>query len=452
MKIAVIGGGKLGTSITKALVGGGHEITLLDTNNAVISRILNAFDVMAQNKDARNSKVLADMHIEEYDAIICCTTNDENNIFIASMAKQMGCHYSIARVRDPEHVAQLELIKANFKIDYLVNSDYSCAQEIFRYLSSKSGLSGNRFTIGKADILEFESNQLPNVIGKKLKEAASSFDGLLLAAISRNGKIIIPNGNTELLEGDSFFVTGLGTKVAAFRKKLKSSSKEDKMKKVMIGGGGKTGFYLAHMLTEDGVAVKIIEKDEKRCNYLAERLEKALVLNGNACDPTLLAEENLKNMDAFIAATGSDESNILLAILAQKNNVKDVIAKVSSNYYNSITDELDDTMTINPIDMCTSSILRKLTSGTSINFKKMIQGQAEFVEVLAEENMPITSDSLSNMDIPEGVIITTINRGKDVIIPTGSTQIMPGDKVVILALLTKVGELEALLSGTVHSM
>ncbi|MCQ2552880.1 MAG: NAD-binding protein [Clostridia bacterium] len=276
--------------------------------------------------------------------------------------------------------------------------------------------------------------------------------GLLLAAISRNGKIIIPNGNTELLEGDSFFVTGLGTKVAAFRKKLKSGSKEDKMKKVMIGGGGKTGFYLAHMLTEDGVAVKIIEKDEKRCNYLAERLEKALVLNGNACNPTLLAEENLKNMDAFIAATGSDESNILLAILAQKNNVKDVIAKVSSNYYNSITDELDDTMTINPIDMCTSSILRKLTSGTSINFKKMIQGQAEFVEVLAEENMPITSDSLSNMDIPEGVIITTINRGKDVIIPTGSTQIMPGDKVVILALLTKVGELEALLSGTVHSM
>ena len=82
----------------------------------------------------------------------------------------------------------------------------------------------------------------------------------------------------------------------------------------------------------------------------------------------------------------------------------------------------------------------------------MIQGQAEFVEVLAEEDMPITKDSLSNLGIPEGVLIATVNRDKDVIIPTGSTQIMPGDKVVILSLLTKVGELEAFLSGTVHSM
>lgn len=445
MKIAVIGGGKLGTSVTKALVGGGNEITVIDTDESVISRIQNTFDVMTLEKDARNSKVLADINIKDYDGIICCMDDDEKNIFVASLAKKLGCKYTIARVRGPEHVEQMDLIKSNFGIDYVTNSDLACATEMYKFFTEKHGFSGKKFSIGAAEVLELSISQVPDMMGKMLKDAAKELGGLLLTAISRNGKIIIPNGNTELLEGDHLYVAGTSGKVKSFRKQLKFAGREDRLKRVMIGGGGKTGFFLAQMLEEAGVSVKIIETDKARCEYLSESLEKALVLKGNASDMELLAEENIDEMDGFVAATNSDETNILLALMAQKRNVKNVIAKVSSTYYNSITEDFDETMTINPVDMCTSNILRKFAQGSSITFTKMVQGQAEFVEVLAEEGMPLTASTLLNVDIPEGVLVATVTRGNEVIIPTGNTKIEAGDKVVILALLTKVGDLEALL-------
>lgn len=446
MKVAIVGGGKLGSNITKALIGAGNEITVIDTNAAVISRINDTFDVMAIQKDARNIDTLKGIGISSYDAVICATSDDEKNIFVASMAKSMGCKYAVARVRDPEHISQTDEIRNNFSIDYLANSDFACAKEIYKYLTDRKNVFGKRFIINKTEIFEIDVHQIPNIVGKKLKETSDIFANLLLVAISRSGRIVIPNGSTELSADDHLFISGEQKNIVEFRKKLISSASETRVKNVMIGGGGKMSFFLAQMLERAGIGVKIIEYDPARCEYLSEKLEKALILKGNAADKRIMLEEGIKNCDAYVAATSSDEQNLLIAWEAQSHGVKDCIAKMSSTYYDSVTKRIDNLMIINPVDMCSSDVLRRITNDVNITFRSMLQGQAELIEIAAEEGMPLTSSSLAELDIPEGVIIVSVARDKEIIMPTGKTQIMPGDKVILMSLLTAVGERESLLT------
>lgn len=453
MKIAVVGAGKLGASITEVMSGGGHDLTLIDSSESAIRRAQNTTDVMTVKADGRRSASLRELKIGSYDLLIAATGLDETNIFIASMARKLGCPMVVARVRGPEHVDQLPFIRESFDIDYAVSPDLTCAEEIFRYLTRYGGGSRESFAIDDAEILEFDMDMMPELAGKQVKDVASLLEGMLIAAVSRNGKIIIPNGSTALLENDSLYVLCRKEQTAALKARLSGRGKKEKLRRVMIAGGGRTAFYLAKLLTEAGVSVKIIETDRERCAYLAENLENVLVLHGNAQDPDLLRDESLDSMDAFVAATGMDETNILLSIMAQQHHVPHVVAKISRNDYTSLNGVFSDTMLVNPVDMCTAAILKYAEKKEVILFSRMIQGQAEFVEIRAEEGMPLTEKPLRELEIPSGVLIVTVNRSGEVLIPTGSTRILPGDRVIILSLLSSTGSLEALLSrGSAHSM
>ena len=221
----------------------------------------------------------------------------------------------------------------------------------------------------------------------------------------------------------------------------------------MIAGGGRTSLFLAKMLSDIGVSVKIIEMDREQCTYLSERLDNALILHGNAQDADLMMDENLGSMDAFVAATGMDETNILLSIMAQQQKVSNVVAKVSRNNFASLSGVIEDTVLVNIVDMCTSAILKYAEKQEVILSSRMIQGQAEFVEICAEEGMPLTEKPIRELGVPGGVLIATVQRGGEVLIPTGNTRIRPGDKVILLSLLSSTGSLEALLSrGSAHAM
>ena len=356
-------------------------------------------------------------------------------------------------MRGPEHVEQLPFIRECFDIDYAVSPDYTCAEEIYKFLAKRSGIEADHFEIDGAEIVECGIEALPALCGKAVKDGATQLEGMLLAAVSRNGRILIPNGSTVLLENDSLYLLCLKRNSAALRSRLDNGRKANKLKRVMIGGGGRTALYLAQMLTALGSSVKIIESDAERCAYLAERLPHALILRGSAQDAELLRDENLEGMDALVAATGSDETNILLAIMAQQKNVPNVVAKVSRNNYATLSGVISDTMLVNSVDMCTAAILKYAEKKESILFSRMIQGQAEFIEVLAEASMPLTEKPLRELSIPAGVLIATVNRGGETLIPTGDTRILPNDRVIILSLLSSAASVEALLSrGSAHAL
>ena len=269
---------------------------------------------------------------------------------------------------------------------------------------------------------------------------------MLIVAISRNGKIIIPHGNTTIDSHDTVYLIGERSEIAELHKKVYERGKYTNLQKVMIAGGGKTGYYLADKLSEFGVAVKLIEKDKARCYYLSTHLDDVMVLHGDATDTSLLDEENLDEMDAFVAATGLDEENLLLALIAKQADVEDVISKVSRQNYNNLIEQLGIDLVLNPRDIVTSTILRYIQGSKRIIASLLIQGQAEIMEIIASNDMKLANTPLKNVKLPDGVLIAAIHRGAEVIIPNGDTRIRENDKVTILCLLSEVGELEKLMT------
>jgi len=394
--------------------------------------------------DAKRIETLKDIRIDEYDYLISVTDDDDKNIVICSFAKKLGCPKTIARVRTPEHAEQIDFVQRAMKIDYIVNPEMACASEIYKYLAEKYTLAGGCYTADGVSILEFNIDKIPELAGKEIKHTSHILKDMLIGAISRSGKIIVPNGTTTLAAGDTVYVIGLEKTIKELAGKVHDRKKYTDVSRVMIAGGGNTGYYLAKQLSAFGASVKIIETNRARCEYLTAELSNVLVLHGDATDLNLLYEENLEGMDAFVAVTGFDEENLLLALLAKQQNVEDVVAKVSRKSYTALIETLGVNMTINPMDMCATSILRYIQKSGIVIFSQLIQGQADFTELWAEKDMPITQKNLTELDIPEGVIIVAVHRGEHILIPDGTTQIQDGDRVLVLSLLTSVPSLEAL--------
>lgn len=255
---------------------------------------------------------------------------------------------------------------------------------------------------------------------------------MLIVAISRNGKVIIPHGDTTIQAGDALYVIGEKGPILDLNEKVHEKGKYNDLQKVMIIGGGKTGFYLAKMLSEFGAAVKVIEKSKDRCRYLSSHLNDVMVLHGDATDLTLLEEENLSQMDAVVTATGYDEENLLLALTAKQHGIEDVIAKVSRASYGEIISRMGIDVALNPLDIITSSIIRFVQGSKKILSSQLIQGQAEIMEIIATHHMKILNKPLKNLHLPDGIIIAAIHRGtEDVIIPNGDTRILEDDKVIL---------------------
>ena len=185
MKVAIVGAGKLGTAVAEALIQGGNEITVLDTSEERIQTIGQNLDVFTINADAKQTDVLRDAGVGSFDLTVAATDNDEKNIVICAFAKKLGCKKTIARVRAPEHVAQLDLIKELMGIDYIINPDKDCADEIYKYLTRQYALTGGRLSKDGVGVLEFEAERLEAILGKQLKDIVLPETGILIAAVSR---------------------------------------------------------------------------------------------------------------------------------------------------------------------------------------------------------------------------------------------------------------------------
>lgn len=448
MKIVIVGAGKLGVNVAKALLGGDHSVTIIDSEDSVLQKISSQMDVMTINGNAKEIKLLKQLHIDSYDFLIAVTGDDEANLVIASFAKKLGCSKVVARIRDPEHMQQINFIKEALDIDHLVNPDQGITVEIYKYLAEKYTLSNGIFSSGKVSLVEFSVHRMPKLIGKSMKDITKILPDMLVVAISRKGKVIIPHGKEVIEPEDFVYVIGEKGPILALNSKVHERGKYTDLQKVMIIGGGKTGFYLAEMLSEFGAAVKIIEAKKERCHYLSAHLEDVMILHGDATDLTLLEEENLDMMDAVVTATGFDEDNLLLALTAKQHGVDDVIAKVSRTSYAEIISRMGIDMALNPLDITSSNILHFVQGSKKILSSQLIEGQAELMEIIATPHMNILDTPISELDLHDGIIIAAIHRGSEVIIPNGDTEIHEDDRIILLSLLRDRVITESLLKDT----
>ena len=241
MKVMIIGAGKLGYKLAESMINSGINVTLVDSNPKVIERINDYLDVLTINANGLEIETLKELNINSYGLLIASTNSDETNTIICTLAKKLGCMRTIARIRNPEYTEQLDFIKSEMGIDHIVNPDLSTANEIVRYLLKSYNFYSGDFAKGKVQMVDFKINNLKSLIGKKIMQI-DDMDGLLIAAISRDGDTIIPDGSTELIEDDVIYIIGKSDNINNLAAKFKLNVEKKYIKRVMILGGGKIGY------------------------------------------------------------------------------------------------------------------------------------------------------------------------------------------------------------------
>lgn len=447
MRIMIIGAGKLGMKVAASLVSPDNYITLIDINPKVIQKASNEMDVLAIAADALEADIYDELNIRQYDYVLALMDNDEKNLVVSCVVKKLGCKKVVARLRGPEYMNHQELMKDTFNIDQVLNPDMLVSHEIFNYLINQHKDFNQFFTGPTIGMLEVRAETIKGMVGDRVLNASNYLENMLIVSISRKGKLIIPKSHVTIEENDVLYLLGKKTDIAKISPFIDTKVEGTNIKKVMIMGGGKTGFYLGKLLSDAGISVKIIEKDLERCEYLAEKLSNVLVLHGDATDMSLLQEENLASMDAFVSATGYDEDNIILALTAQQYGVKEVLAKTSRGNYSLLMDKVG-VNTLNTLEITTSYILRLVQSRSFVSSSFFLQGQAEVLEVIAQPDMMITGKMLKELDFPKGVLVSLIYRNNTTIVPTGNTRIQPNDRLIFFSMLSDVPELERMLRAT----
>nr|WP_296153801.1 Trk system potassium transporter TrkA [uncultured Peptoniphilus sp.] len=430
MRALVVGGGKLGMRLARSLVEENVEITVLDNDPRVIQKINNELDVLTITGNALDFNILKELNIEKYDMIIGTVTSDESNVLVTSIAKKMGCKRAIARIRNPEYHSQIRLIKEELDIDYVINPELAAATAIEKYLLKKYSLMSDEFAGGKVKLVEFNVGQETEFVNKKLKDL-KNLHNLLIAAVSRRGYTFIPNGSTQLRENDVILVIGARKSIDAFDREHSNVQAVKPTKSVMILGGGKLGDYLCGHLLKDRIDVLVIEKDHDKAVALKERHPEAVVIHGDGTDFNVLEEEVIHSYDAFVGATGIDETNILMALSMKEEGITKSVAKISRVNFIKVLDRLNLDATFNPSFITASLILKLIRGKDALAINLMYDGDTEIAEIKLNDNLKILNTPLMDLSLPKGILIAAIVRGKDVIIPSGQTKLQQGDRIIV---------------------
>lgn len=430
MRALIVGGGKLGMRLARALVEENIEITVLDNDPRVIQKVNNELDVLTVLGNALDFNILRELDIQHYDLIIGTVTSDESNVLITSIAKKLGCKGAIARIRNPEYHSQIRLIKEELDIDYVINPERAAAMAIEKYLLKKYSLMTDEFAGGKVKLVEFNVGQEKEFVNKKLMDL-DNLDNLLIAAVSRRGYTFIPAGDTMLKENDVILVIGARKNIDAFDRDHSKVTAVKPTKSVMILGGGKLGDYLCSLLLKDNIDVLVIEKDHAKAVSLKERHPDAVVIHGDGTDFNVLEEEVIHSYDAFIGATGIDETNILMALSMKEEGITKSVAKISRVNFINVLDRLNLDATFNPSFITASLILKLIRGKDALAINLMYDGNMEVAEIQLDGDLKVLDTPLTELSLPKGILIAVIVRGQDVIIPNGRSCLRKGDRIVV---------------------
>lgn len=446
MRIIIIGAGKVGFHLAENLCKENH-VTIIDKNADALKKAEESLDVLCIRGSGVSTNVLLEAGIKHADLVIAVTSTDEVNMVCCLTGKKLGAQQTIARVRDPEYAQELSMLKEELELDMVINPEQAAADEIAQSMSFSTVMNIESFAKGRVKLVEIKITEDMPIKGMKIIDIPSRFTSpILIGVIVRGDDIIIPAGDNVIEEGDSIYVIGKSSNIYNFCKLLGKSPV--RMKNVMIMGGGRIAIYLANLLTEMDIMVKILEIDKEKCIELSELLPDSLIINGDGSDEELLQSENISDMDAFIAMTGIDEENLMATLIAKQNGAKKIIAKISRLNYVNVAKHLGVDSVISPKLITTNQILTYISRKNVETLHRIIEGKAEIIEFIVERNSRIIQVKLKNLKLPQDVIIATIVRKNEIVIPHGDDVIKDGDRVILIAKNKNIAELQDIIANS----
>lgn len=429
MKIIIFGANEVGAMIASQFYTT-NDITVIDDEKNKCDTF-NKLDISFVNGNASSIEVLKQSNIKEADVFIACTDSDELNIVSCLTAKRLGTACTMCFVRKESYKYSLGIAKdaeynCDFYIDNVIWPEELLTQEIFRIITVAKALDVENFAGGKARLLEYKIAGNSVLVNQMIKNCEFPKDTIIVG-ITRGEELFIPGGETVLHENDKVIFMGLAHSLDILAGKF--FHEKEFVKNITIIGGGNVGLKLAKSLEDLKLKIKIIEKDENRCEFLAEELENALVINGDGTDLELLNEEEISTSDVVVSVTNNDEKNLLCSLLVKQMGVKRVISRVSKITNACLFERVGIDITISSRTAAINEIKSSLC-GTNIGILATVeQGKGEVLNIVLPEGFePV---KIMNLNLPVKGIVGVIQRRNRIIIPNGTTDIVGGDILII---------------------
>ena len=446
MNIVIVGAGEVGTHIASQLVAEQKDVVIIEKDPESAARASSMLDCLVITGEGSNVDVLKQAGASKADIFIAATSIDEVNMISCFVAgSTFDTPVKIARVRNVDYMRKGLLKNAAIGIDYLVNPEIEAAFDIVQTVlhGATSGIFAFQGT--NAQLRDFLVKEDSVFNGVLVKDIRSIIDQkFIIAGVLRQEQLYIPHGDFQIITGDHIYIAALGK---SFNKILaRAGMTVDKLKRIVLVGGGLIGKHVAGMLIEDGKDVRIIEKDYERCKELSALYPEATVINGNISDRDVFEEENIAYTDAIITTTQSEELNILAGVYAKGKGVKRAVALIDKLNYISLASNLGIDSCISAKMSSVDAILKFIRKGNIKNVYTIFEGQAEAIEFIVTKNKKIIGKKLMELKLPEGCLIITIKRNRKTIIPDGSFVIDEGDSIIAFVAHDVISELEALIN------
>ena len=448
MNIVIVGAGEVGRSVAKTLSGEGHNIYLVEKDEAQAKNADDELDVQVVRGNGARPQILAQAGVTpsgDVDLLIACTNRDEVNMLSCWIAHSAGVPYVISRARNLEFTDSADWGN-KLGIDMMISPERSIAREIIGLLEVSSATHAAELLDGKAALYTLKISENSPRVNMALKDIRPKFPDLMAVFVHvehANGISGVPNGFTELKADDVCYVVTYKDSAELLQKVFQPEKESVTLRKLFIVGGGKLGTQIAQAVKRDfgNVSLRLIDIDAERCARLADELGEALVINSDGADKRVLSEEGIDEADGYICATDLDEQNLIYCAIAKRMGAKKTIAIVKRKDYQEMTQCMPVDAIVDPNEALANLILRFVHYPKHTRAFSMIEKiNAEMLEVVLPENIDLIGKTLAQIKLKKGVVVALLKRGDNVFVPFGSTQLLAGDRVILFALTEMMPE------------
>ncbi len=443
MRIIIAGAGEMGFHLAKLLAAEEHDIVIIDTNSEVLEHVTSSIDVGTVRGSSSSPNILKEAGAIKSDLLISVTSIEEINIATCMIGKSLGAKKTIARISNIELLQQRENLNLKgMGIDEVISPASLAAKEIKRLLKQTALTDTFEFEKGTLTLVGIKIDKDSKLANKTLTESAylNPDQNFTTVAILRNNKTIIPHGDNKFLENDHAYFISEPSGIAAVTSLAGKESVE--IKNLMILGGSKVGVHTARLLSKK-CNIKLIEADKDKCHKLAEELPDTMIINGDGRDINLLKEENIDQIDAFIALTENSETNIMSSLVAKNNGVKKTISLVENMDYIHLSQSIGVDTLINKKLISANFIFRYVRKGEVVDLTSIHGVDAEILEFEIGDNAKILEKELKDLDFPRTAIVGGVIRSGKGIAVRGNFEFMPNDKVVVLSMPDCIRKVES---------
>lgn len=446
MKIIIVGAGEVGFNSAQKLSEENQDVVLIDKDPEKVKRITENLDVQAILGSGTSPNMLKTAGIMEADILVAATDSDEVNLIACLLAKGLNKYIvKVARVRNPEYLEEESLFSQDLLgVDQIINPEAEVVQTIRNLMVIPGASDIIDFLDGRIKLIGITIKPDSPFVERQLLSFKELGGKVLLGAIVRGEEVFIPHGKDILQANDMVYLVVRSDELGNLFKFL--NIEDEALRRVIIVGGGTTGTALAQALDKTRLNVKLIEKNGVRCNDLAEKLERVIVINGDGTDKELLQEENIGEVDFLVAITGDEENNVLISLLAKGLGVRKTIARINKSSYIPLVSAIGIDTVVTLRLSAVRAILQYIRRGKIISVVPLKGERAEVIDAEALETSDIVNTPLAELKFPKGALIGAITRGNKIFIPHGESIIRPKDRLIIFTLRKVIPKLEKMLT------